>query len=345
MAPPAAPPHTSAARRDLLALAALGLLTFVVARRLDLFDRLVEAGRRLEGAGGDALIVTALALAFGLTVYAWRRWREARRALSDRLRAEGALGASEARLRLLTRQLPAFLWTTDANLRLTAFSGGGFWPTRPRGRVGQTVAEFFGTGDPTFPPLAAHQRALGGDPAEYPLHRDGREYEVRVEPLRDADGAIIGTLGLGIDVTERERAATALREGEARFRAIFEHAAIGIGLADLERRPLMVNPALARLTGHDGTAADGHGLGRATHPADAARDAVLFAELVAGRRDHYQFEKRYLHPDGTIRWGCLTTSLVRDAAGAPQYAIGMVEDIAARVEAEVVGCQLESPPH
>ncbi len=336
MVPPTVPPHRSTARRDLLALAALGLLTFALARRFALFDRLVEAGRRLEGAGVDALIVTALALAFGLTVYAWRRWREARRALAARLRAEEALRASAAHLRLLTRQLPAFLWTTDADLRLTAFSGGGFrrGGIDPRGRVGQTVAEFFGTGDPTFPPLAAHQRALGGDPTKYPLHRDGREYEVRVEPLRDADGAIVGTLGLGVDVTERERAATALRESEARFRAIFEHAAIGIGLADRDRRMLMVNPALARLTGRDGAGTGEHGFGSATHPEDAAQDRALFAELVAGRRDHYQLEKRYLRPDGTTAWGRLTTSLVRDITGTPQYAIGMVEDITARMGAE-----------
>jgi len=124
MAPPAAPPPPATARRDLLALAALGLLTFAAARRFDLFDRLVEAGQRLEGAGGDALIVTVLVLAFGLKVYAWRRWREARRELAARLRAEEALRASEARLRLLTRQLPAFLWRTDADLRLDSFAGG-----------------------------------------------------------------------------------------------------------------------------------------------------------------------------------------------------------------------------
>ena len=336
MPSPAASPPTSGARRDLLALLLLGLLAFAAAWRFTLFDQLVEVGRRLEGMPVDALLVTLLLLTPALTLYAWRRWREARRALDERLRTEAALGAREAQLGLLTRQLPAFLWTTDADLRLTAFLGGGFRTggIDPRGRVGLTVAQFFGTDDPAFAPLAAHRRALGGDPANYPLQREGREYEVRVEPLRDAAGSIVGTLGLGVDVTERERERAALRDSEARFRAIFEHAAIGIGLADLERRPLMINPALARLTGRDGAAGDAHGFGSATHPEDQDRDRALYAELVAGARDHYQLEKRYLHPDGAVTWGRLTTSLVRAIDDAPQYAIGMVEDITARVAAE-----------
>jgi len=251
---PAAPPATSSARRELLALMALGLLTFAAAWRFALFDRLVETARRLEGLPFDALLVAILVLMPALGLYAWRRWHEVRHELAARIAAEAALHAREAQLGLLTRQLPAFLWTTDADLRLTMFAGGGFrrGDIDPRGRVGLTIAEFFGVDDPAFPPLAAHQSALDGEPAGYPLHRDGRDYEVRVEPLRDATGRIIGTLGLGVDVTERAHAAASLRESEARFRAVVEQAAEGVFLFEAEgKRLLEANPALLRLLGYD----------------------------------------------------------------------------------------------
>lgn len=111
-------PSTSptATRRDLIALAIIGVLTFVLARRFDLFAQLVARAQQLEGTGDEALLVTVLVLAFAFMIYAWRRWRETRRELAARIQAEEALRASEARLRLLTRQLPAFLWTTDTDL-------------------------------------------------------------------------------------------------------------------------------------------------------------------------------------------------------------------------------------
>jgi len=137
-----------------------------------------------------------------------------------------------------------------------------------------------------------------------------------------------------VPLAERRRAEGALRAGEARFRAIFEHAAIGIALVDRSGCLVESNPALQRLLGYGGDELRGLALTRVTHPEDLAQDQALYAELVAGRRDHYQIEKRYVRQDGKLAWGRLTTSLVRDAIGAPQYAIGMVEDITGRKRAE-----------
>jgi len=142
-------------------------------------------------------------------------------------------------------------------------------------------------------------------------------------------------------LAERERTAATLRESESRFRAIFVGAAIGIVLADLDGHLVESNPAIERMLGYTRDELRGRIFTAVTHPDDVSADWALFEEMVAGRRDAYQMEKRYLHKDGHIVWGNLTVSLVRDAASAPQFTIGMVEEITARkrMEAELAEAQ------
>lgn len=64
-----------------------------------------------------------------------------------------------------------------------------------------------------------------------------------------------------------------------------------------------------------------------THPDDIPKDRKLFKELLSGKRDSYRLEKRYIRKDGTICYGDLAVSIVRDNAGKPLYAIGMATDI------------------
>lgn len=121
---------------------------------------------------------------------------------------------------------------------------------------------------------------------------------------------------------------------EAFFGATFAHAAIGIVVGDLDRRILRANAAYERLLGYSEHDLRAISFPAATHPDDAEADRLLFAALIAGERESYQLEKRYVRRDGQLVWGRLTASLVRDDAGQPQAVIGMVEDITARAEAD-----------
>ncbi len=115
---------------------------------------------------------------------------------------------------------------------------------------------------------------------------------------------------------------------------VFAEAAIGIATVSLSGQPLAVNQALVQLLGYSADELCGMVFTDFTHPDDIALDWALFQELLAGQRHHYQIEKRYLRKDGVIRWGRLTVSAVRDAAGAILFLIGMVEDIEERKRAE-----------
>ncbi|MDT0390102.1 EAL domain-containing protein [Streptomyces sp. DSM 41921] len=124
--------------------------------------------------------------------------------------------------------------------------------------------------------------------------------------------------------------AQALHASEARFRAVFEGAAIGIGIADLEGNILQVNGALLRMFGISEQTLRSRNVREWTHPDDAPQTWRLYDELVRGEREHYHLEKAFYRPDGTVLWTNLTVSLLRDADGEPQYQLALMEDTTER---------------
>ncbi|MEU1345355.1 putative bifunctional diguanylate cyclase/phosphodiesterase [Streptomyces sp. NPDC090075] len=124
--------------------------------------------------------------------------------------------------------------------------------------------------------------------------------------------------------------AQALHASEARFRAVFEGAAIGIGIADLEGNVLQVNGALLRMFGGSEQMLRSRNVLEWAHPEDAPQTWRLYEELVRGDREHYHVEKAFNRSDGTVLWTNLTVSLLRDADGEPQYQLALMEDTTER---------------
>jgi signal transduction histidine kinase/CheY-like chemotaxis protein len=67
-----------------------------------------------------------------------------------------------------------------------------------------------------------------------------------------------------------------------------------------------------------------------THPEDVEADVGLYRNLRDGALDRYDLEKRFLHADGTVRWGRLTCTAVRGPDGDFSHAVALVEDITER---------------
>ncbi len=122
----------------------------------------------------------------------------------------------------------------------------------------------------------------------------------------------------------------ALQDSEARFRAMFHEAAIGIGLGDMEGRILEVNPAMTRLFGYTEDEFRARTVGELTHPDDVPDVWRLYERLVRGDLDNFRIEKRFYCRSGEEIIGNLTLSLVRDAHGAPAYQVAMLEDVTER---------------
>jgi len=131
-------------------------------------------------------------------------------------------------------------------------------------------------------------------------------------------------------------------DGEQRFRGMFEGAAIGIGLDNLDGTILASNTALQSMLGYSRDELSRMTFDEFSHPEDLPADKQLFADMIAGQRDSYQIEKRHIRKDGEIVWIRLTNSLVRDESGNPKFTIGMVENITERKQAEAALQQSEA---
>jgi two-component system, cell cycle sensor histidine kinase and response regulator CckA len=203
----------------------------------------------------------------------------------------------------------------------------------PNTLVGQPVSAI-------FPPNRFCNDLFGTQPlrCEHPaceqsVRRAGGEQvrvEVRCSSFRDGDRALVLTI-----LRERQGAelSRAVRDSELRFHAMFESAAIGISICNLDGHILESNPALTRLLGYSREELVGMHP-RELHPGDFEQDEILIAELMAGVRESFELDKRYRRKDGSYIWGHLTVSTVRAADHEPKFLIAMLEDTTERRRVE-----------
>jgi PAS domain S-box-containing protein len=124
--------------------------------------------------------------------------------------------------------------------------------------------------------------------------------------------------------------ARTLAESEARFRATFENAAVGIEHVAPDGRWLRVNEAFCRFLGYPADELVTKSFQNLTHPDDLAADLAQAELMRKGKIDAYDLEKRYLRKDGTIVWGRKTVSSVRRGDGSIDFFVTVVQDISAR---------------
>jgi PAS domain S-box-containing protein len=135
-------------------------------------------------------------------------------------------------------------------------------------------------------------------------------------------------------LADREVQLKLARNSEARFRATFDTAAVGVAHIAPDGRWLRVNGALCRILGYPADELLSKSFQDLTYPDDLAAELVQVELMGEGRIDSYNLEKRYLRKNGAIIWARKTVSCVRKGDGSIDYFVSVIEDISAHKQAE-----------
>ncbi|TKB69072.1 MAG: PAS domain S-box protein [Nitrospira sp.] len=258
-----------------------------------------------------------------------------------RREAESALKASEQRYQSLYEQNPFMYFTLTPEgtvLSVNQFVAGQLGYQK-EDLVGRSILNVFDTKD--------HQAVLtqlkASVASPYTLfqweiqktRKDGTRLWVRERARAIYDLAKQPLVLISCeDITERRDAEDQLRDSETRWKALYEHAGVGIAQLDLNGRFLQVNPRLCETLGYSQESMLRCTFQDLTHPDDLAANLHSIGELLDAKCPSFSIEKRYRRSDNAWVWAELTASLVRTGSGEPAYFIAVIQQIDDRKQAE-----------
>jgi two-component system cell cycle sensor histidine kinase/response regulator CckA len=143
--------------------------------------------------------------------------------------AHETLSTRETYLRMVVEQMPAILWTTDRDLQITSTVGAGLAAVHLQARelIGMSMLECLERDQLECTPISAHMKALCGESLSYEMEWKGRFFQVRVDPLRNSDKKITGTIGILVDITDHKQAVADLKRLEEQLRQAQKMEAVG----------------------------------------------------------------------------------------------------------------------
>lgn len=262
--------------------------------------------------------------------------------------------SSASLLRNLLDTMTDRVWLKDTNGNHLACNGAF------AEHVGASTAQIVGTNDAQWFGAALAKEFLKADriviqtgrsltlegTMPSALHNDPSIYEVIKSPMRDADGQIIGVLGMGRNIQAR-------KDTEARLRDATEQLELALMGADLGRwdHDLSVDKgyflderSCAMLGREPAESTIGRAWGHLIHPDDLPGTLDAMRAHLGREAPAYEAEYRARHTDGHWVWLSNRGKVVqRSNSGKPLRMVGTLMDITKRkrVEGELLATQAE----
>ncbi|MEK6754902.1 MAG: PAS domain S-box protein, partial [Bacteroidota bacterium] len=239
---------------------------------------------------------------------------------------ETALTTNQGLLNLLVSWIPVMVWTTDRELRVTSLYGAAMelFNVEPGQLVGKSLYELFDTTDREFPPIAAHLTALQGRMVESEERIGNGDYKVRVEPLRNKEGEIVGCVRMLFATSALSKE----EEKRSLLASAFESTSDLICITDLDNHLRFANRAFLNAYGFELNELLNKPLSLFESPKNPPElSRQIFRETI---RDGWQGEMYSRRKDGSELRVYLAISLVKDHQGRPIGLLRVARDITAQ---------------
>lgn len=140
--------------------------------------------------------------------------------------------------------------------------------------------------------------------------------------------------GIVRDITERKQQEQALRRSEERLRRYFDAGVIGMAITKPDRGIVQCNDKFCEILGYSQSELKTKTWAELTHPDDIVLGEDERKQVVAGERDGYTIDKRYIHKDGQIINASVSSWATRKTDGTIENLVVFIQDISDRKRAE-----------
>ncbi len=156
-------------------------------------------------------------------------------------------------------------------------------------------------------------------------------------PFHDAQGNVVGIVGISLDITERKNAENALKESEKRLNLVLEGSNDGFWDWNMVTNQVQRNARWNEMLGYspEEIESDVRDWKRLVHPEDLPAVKEVFRDHLAGKISQYRVECRILCKSGEWKWIVDRGKVVEwDESGKPLRMAGTATDITERKQAE-----------